>query len=602
MQITPQVPGTAVPTPVAAVLTSDNNEAVGVDTNPLHTTPAAGDWGGIVFQDDSDHEAQGIFLNYVAHADISYGGGPVNVVGQQQVYDPIQMVSTRPTVIYNSIHDNSDAAMSANPDSFQFSLFNGNVPAAGVYTADYSRAGPLVHGNVLKNDSINGMFIRIRTEAGTPIDVLDVTARLTSTDIVYVLSENLEVQGQPGGAVLDSNGNIVQRVSAGGGVGGLIIDPGVIVKTVGARIEVGVGGQLIAEGTSAKPIIFTSLLDDSYGAGGVFDTTGDGAASAANPGDWSGFFFNPVSTGSFDHATITYAGGISSTEGSFNNFNAVEIYQATVRIADSILERNAGGADSTNRNGRGSNAAAAIYVIGAQPVIVNNIIRNNAGDAIDINANSLNAINVPDWGRQTGALGRFTQFDDNYGPLVRLNVLDSNGMNAMEVRGADPDHAIDLGRHRHRPCAAEQYRYPELRKRRRPRAEEQSHAKPGRQAGRCDGRFHRRRYAARYRRPHRRHVADPGHARPCGGAHVAGGQHGRRRRRPVRQPATDDGRQSAVDEYPVQFCLECPCGRGPRCCRPPRPGKPCCTRRSRSRSTSVSPISATAASLAKPCP
>ena len=35
--------------------------------------------------------------------------------------------------------------------------------------------------------------------------------------------------------------------------------------------------------------------------------------------------------------------------------------------------------------------AATIYVIGAQPVIVNNIIRNNAGDAISINANSLNA-------------------------------------------------------------------------------------------------------------------------------------------------------------------------------------------------------------------
>ena len=250
-------------------------------------------------------------------------------------------------------------------------------------------------------------------------------------------------------------------VRAGGGVGDLIVDPGVIVKSNGSRIEVGMGAQLIAEGTSAKPIVFTSLFDNTFGAGGVFATTGNFSATA-DAGDWSGFFFDPISTGSFDHVDIAYGGGMSSIEGGFADFNAVEIYQATVHIADSILENNAGGADSTTRNGRGQNAAAAIYVIGAQPIIVNNIIRNNAGDAISINADALTAQNVPDWGRSTGPIDRFTQFDDNDGPLVRLNILQSNEMTPWKSARRHARHAVGMGRHGHRARAAEQYRYLKL--------------------------------------------------------------------------------------------------------------------------------------------
>ena len=42
---------------------------------------------------------------------------------------------------------------------------------------------------------------------------------------------------------------------------------------------------------------------------------------------------------------------------------------------------------------------------------------------------------VPDWGRSTGTLSAFSQFDDNYGPLVRLNRFAGNGVNGMVVRG-----------------------------------------------------------------------------------------------------------------------------------------------------------------------
>ncbi len=45
----------------------------------------------------------------------------------------------------------------------------------------------------------------------------------------------------------------------------LVIDPGVILKSAGGRIEVGIGATMLAEGTPSNPIIFTSRLDDRYG-------------------------------------------------------------------------------------------------------------------------------------------------------------------------------------------------------------------------------------------------------------------------------------------------------------------------------------------------
>ena len=47
-------------------------------------------------------------------------------------------------------------------------------------------------------------------------------------------------------------------------------------------------------------------------------------------------FFGPLSIGSLDHALVTYRRRPTSIEGGFATFNAIEIHQAKVRIADSI--------------------------------------------------------------------------------------------------------------------------------------------------------------------------------------------------------------------------------------------------------------------------
>ena len=281
----------------SVIFTSYHQETVGVDTNPRPTTPKPGDWGGLVFRHDSDHEAQGIFLNYVAYANLGFGGGSVIVDSVEQTFSPLHLEKARPTLVSNFIAHSADAAISADPDSFEETLVHddGTDLTAARFVGDYRRVGPEIHGNTLIENSINGLFVRIRTESGQPLDKLTVSGRFNDTDIVHVIAENLFIQGTPGGPTLRADGTREARLDAQ-----LSVDPGIVVKLRGSRIEVELGGQLIAEGRAQTQVVFTSLSDDRYGAGGVFDTTNDGSQSAPVAGDWGGFYFHPTSKGSID--------------------------------------------------------------------------------------------------------------------------------------------------------------------------------------------------------------------------------------------------------------------------------------------------------------
>jgi len=129
---------------------------------------------------------------------------------------------------------------------------------------------------------------------------------------------------------------------------------------------------------------------------------------------------------------------LTRVEGTFTGMNAVEVHQSIVRIADSVFEENnngLGGQAPAGRFGRGFNEASTIFVRGAQPVIINNTIRDNLGPAISINVNALSSSLVTDWGRSTGKVDKLGKYLTNQGPLIRLNKLDANQINGMVVRG-----------------------------------------------------------------------------------------------------------------------------------------------------------------------
>ncbi|WP_419194790.1 tandem-95 repeat protein [Novipirellula herctigrandis] len=551
----------------SVIFTSFFDRAVDADAAANLQSAQPGDWGGIRLRRDIDRfegrrhiEEEAIFLDSINHAEIRYGGSRnVLIDSVPQLANPIDIFDLRPSITFTEISQSADAAISALPDSFEESSYQSpEFQASGVYTADYDRVGPDIHSNLLFDNSINGLFVRVVTAPTETPKALTVAGRFDDTDIVHYIADNIIIQGTPGGSIqdgfapsmglasgdqlrdgtfavgtynyvmtfVDSNGfeslasptpfsfdvaandssiklfslpqveqgssystrRLYRQDTAGGpfylvtGLDGsgqsfvdrgtrtdgvldttregnrgrldasLVVDPGMVIKTRGSRFEVGFGAQLLAEGTTQRPIVFTSVFDDRFGAGGTFDSNNDadtpGGGAVGNYGDWGGLYGSPTSTISLDHTTVAYGGGVTLlTGGQTRGFAALELHQAEGRITNSRFEFNEDGQDGAGpvgRFGRLGVTPSTIFVRGAQPIIVGTTFSNNRGSIIDIDVESLTDERVLDTGRQTGANDRFDELDDNYGPMIRYNRYEDseNESNAsfrqisgMEIRG-----------------------------------------------------------------------------------------------------------------------------------------------------------------------
>jgi len=326
----------------------------------------------------------------------------------------------------------------------------GREGASSDPTTNISIAGVGSEGGVVLDNlpAANGRFVAKRIYRSTVggISPYTLVTELNATETTYV------DDGFSAGGTLDASAFGVVRARPHAR---LAIDPGTVVKLEGARLDLRFGAQLIAEGRVGQEVIFTSRLDDEFGAGGTFDTNDDdgqiSGEASPGPGDWGGIFFGQLSRGSIDNALIAYGGGINRIEGTFTGFNVIEVHQADFRLTNSVIENNAegvGGQGPIDRFGRGYNRPATIFVRGAQPVIVDNVFRDNntlydptksseslQSPVITINANSLIHDNLVDFGRSTGPVDLITRYADNAGPLVRGNQLSNNATNAMVIRG-----------------------------------------------------------------------------------------------------------------------------------------------------------------------
>jgi RHS repeat-associated protein len=240
------------------VFTSLRDDSIGGDTsNDGLSSGYNGEWGRVEFTSTS-------LGNELAYAEFRYGGGgsaaQVLVEGASAAFlrctfrhsraDGLRAVSCNPVVAQGQFHDNWGSAMSMD-----------------------LAANPAVTGPELRANGVNGLSV----DAGT----LPADGRWDDPDVVYYLKGSIAVP--PG-----------RR---------LAIAPGQVVKLWGSTLAV--GGALRARGTAARPIVLTSMRDDTIGG----DTNNDQASSGYN-GEWGRVEFAATSTeNEVAHVEFRFGGG-----------------------------------------------------------------------------------------------------------------------------------------------------------------------------------------------------------------------------------------------------------------------------------------------------
>lgn len=277
--------------------------------------PTPGSWGGIYAAAESTLS--------IDNAVISYGGGVTPVEGTFTAFNAIEVQQAKariansifefnaggfggqapasrygrgvneesvifardaqPVIVGNTFRNNLDddsttriSVISINANSlnhellFDYGRSTGEAGALGGYRDNH---GPLVIGNRLSNNEINGMVIRG--------EVLTTQSIWDDTDITNVLFDTIVVPDfhTYGGLRLQSNPTQSLVVKLEGG------NAGFDVTGRPLEIEDRIGGTIQIIGQPKSPVVITSLKDDSAGAG--IQPNGDPMVDTNNDGEYN---------------------------------------------------------------------------------------------------------------------------------------------------------------------------------------------------------------------------------------------------------------------------------------------------------------------------
>ena len=165
----------------------------------------------------------------------------------------------------------------------------------------------------------------------------------------------------------------------------LTINSGVVIKfKTGSGISLNINGNLLVQGASSSPVVFTSFLDDEYGG----DLNGDTTSTSPASGNWKEVYLSSTSSSTVNHAIFRYGGMYYSGQSSGRAL--LRIDQAISTVQNSIFEYsyvsglkliNSPSLISNNtfrnNNNISEGYSSGIQLEGGNPTIINNTFQNN---------------------------------------------------------------------------------------------------------------------------------------------------------------------------------------------------------------------------------
>ncbi|MFN8492308.1 MAG: right-handed parallel beta-helix repeat-containing protein [Caldilineaceae bacterium] len=357
------------------IFTSLDEDSFGGDTlwDAGSTWAQPGDWDGLLFNSLSS----GSVLDYVW---VAYGGGGAdgaNVVVngaainlthawiQHSSGDGVQWLNNATgQVTDNEITQNHGDGIALRASSAPVVQNNTIIHNWDNAIAQEGSCFPTIGNNTVYGNGINGIGVGGTVGTG---------AWYLNANLPYVILQNAFVEPSSR----------------------LTLPPGLVVKfQTGTSLIV--RGALVANGTLANPLVFTSLKDDDYGG----DTQQDGAATKPNPGDWGSLYYADTSddaVSAVDHVLIRY-GGSGYNFGAGTTYANLALDSAAVHVTNSTFERSGKyGVQLLNvssplfqNNTIVDNADHGLWISpSSAPQVSNNIIRRNGGFAIYVTGSSL---------------------------------------------------------------------------------------------------------------------------------------------------------------------------------------------------------------------
>ncbi|MBU1245369.1 right-handed parallel beta-helix repeat-containing protein, partial [Myxococcota bacterium] len=339
--------------------------------------PAPNDWRGISFYNTTDDATSILDHCIVEYGNYYYNYGNIytlqssptiaNTVVRKSGKYGIRIGGGAPVIQNSNIVENTD-----------FGIYFDTGSAATITGNTISSANSI---SIIAND-VGAATISDNTfDAGGYITV---RAGTISNDATW---SAINVPYRP-------NGNItVLGIDGTDGITTLTLEPGVIIETYLNAIIVGAAsgnpGALVARGTEAAPIIFTSSQDTPL------------------PNDWRGlWFYNTTddTTSILDHCIVEYGSY-------YNNYGNIYALQSSPTITNTVVRKsgNAGirvnaGAPIIQNSTIVANTTDGVYIDSGTPVINNNDIYSNTG--YGINNRTTTTINAENnwWGHASGPL------------------------------------------------------------------------------------------------------------------------------------------------------------------------------------------------------